>query len=371
MKISISYLVAGLIIVLIVIWFAIGGLDSKAEHADTTDKTVPETTIPSVEITQIHAENHENFLALHGQSEADREVQIKAQTAGLVIRTPVKEGSMVGAGTLLCQQEINARQAQLDQARASLRSRELEHQASEKLVQKGFRSTNQNATTLAALDSARAAVKQAEIELNNVNITAPFRGVFDQQIAEVGDYLAPGQACGLLVDLDPLVVAGQVTENNIGKIRVGLPAKVELVTGEKLDGKVRFIEASANPATRTFRIEVAVPNGDAKLKAGITANIQLLAGSTNAHYIPASVLTLSDNGVIGARYIDDANTVHFAPVQTIDEDVDGIWVSGLPDPVNLIIKGQDYVREGITVKTQYDLENSDGANAASSPDGGR
>jgi len=358
MKIKTSYLVAALLMALIVLWFVIGS--TKAEKRKPVAKAKVEATMPSVVIKHLSAEIHESYMELYGRTEADREVSVKAETAGLVVKTPVQEGKFIKRGTLICAQDIDARQAVLDQTKATLRSRELEYEAAERLVEKGFRSSTQAAGALAALDGAKAQVKQAEIELGNVNMLAPFSGIFEKQIAEIGDYLAPGQPCGLLVDLDPLVVTGEVTEKQIGRLSVGKSASIQLATGETLFGKIRFIETRANPATRTFKIEIAVPNKDGKLRSGVTATIKLSAGQTEAHLIPASVLTLDDQGSIGVRYLDFENKVRFSRVTTIDETISGIWVTGLPKNTDLIIQGQDYVSEGVQVTTQFDNKSNVG-----------
>jgi len=355
MKIKRSYLIALGLLLLIALWFVVGSRKRNGAKPAPTPANNAQA-VPTVEIKRITAEPHESYMELYGRTEADREVSVKAKTAGLVVRTPVREGSFIKRGTLICVQDVDARRAVLDQANAQLRSRELEYKAAEKLVEKGFRSPTQAAGALALLDGAKAQVKQAQIELGNVNMRAPFSGIFEQQMAEIGDYLAPGQACGLLVDLDPLVVTGEVTEKQVGLLGIGKDAVIELATGETLSGKIRFIETRANPATRTFRIEVATPNKDGKLRAGVTASIKLSAGQTNAHLIPASVLTLDDTGSTGVRYLDFENTVRFSKVTTIDETQDGIWVTGLPDPVNLIVRGQDFVSDGVKVLTQYDTE---------------
>ncbi len=355
MKIKRSYLIALGLLFLIALWFIIGG-NKKDTVKSASDTAGLVQTVPTVEIKRIHAQQHENYMELYGRTEADREVSLKAETAGLVVSTPVREGTYIKRGTLVCAQDIDARQAVLDQANAQLRSRELEYAAAERLVEKGFRSPTQAAGALALLDGARAQVKQAQIELGNVKMRAPFGGIFEQQIAEVGDYLSPGQPCGLLVDLDPLVITGEVTEKQVGLLDIGKYAAVQLATGETVSGTIRFIETRANPATRTFRIEIATPNKDGKLKAGVSASIKLSAGQTNAHLIPANVLTLDDNGNMGVRYLDFEQKVRFTKITTIDETPDGIWVTGLPNPVDLIVRGQDYVSEGVKVKTQYDSQ---------------
>ena len=159
-------------------------------------------------------------------------------------------------------------------------------------------------------------------------------------------------SCGLLVDLSPLKINVQLTETQVRKIERGNEASIELATGETITGKVAFIEAKADPSTRTFRTEIHVPNSNYALKAGVTATVKLLSGETLAQQVPSRTLTLADNGTIGIRYLDRKNIVRFAAVTTIDEDANGMWVTGLPADTRIIIEGQDFVSVGMEVDAQ-------------------
>ncbi len=347
MKLSKSYIFAVAAIVVIVLWFWSNSKD--AANTAPAPKKVVEAVMPAVVIEPRTAEDHLGQIQLYGRTEANRVVEVKAETAGLVKSTPVKEGSFVRRGALLCRQDVDARRANLDQARANLEAREFDQQSTQTLVDKGYKSAIQLKSLQAAVDGARAAVKQAEIELDNVNMRAPFAGIFDSQMAEIGDYLGPGQACGKLIEMDPLIVVAQLSETQIGTIKLGDDADIILATGETLTGTIRFIESRANPSTRTFRAEIAVPNKALKLKGGVTATIRLGAGSVKAQHVPSKILSLNNAGTVGIRYLDYDDIVRFAVTKTIDEDMDGVWVTGLPDSTRIIVQGQDYVSEGTKV----------------------
>lgn len=352
MKLNFQYILAAGLLVIIGLWFFINSASGKAPtpsgEQDSQAATAVET--PKVQIITVSAQNHPTIYSLYGRTEAAREVQIKAETSGRIVSTPAKEGRMVKRGQLVCRQDVDARAAQLDQARANLSSVETDLNAARILAEKGYQSATRVTAIEAQLDGARAAVKQAEIELANVNITAPFDGIWERQIAETGDWLAPGQPCGLLVELSPLIVVVQLSETQLVSIGLGSEAEVELATGETLTGKVELIEAKADPATRTFRTEVHLPNPDMSLKAGVTATVKLRAGETLAQQIPANVLTLDTNGSVGVRYLDSGDIVRFARTTTIDEEDGGIWVTGLPEQTRVIVQGQDFVSIGTEVE---------------------
>jgi len=349
MNINKSYLFAAGAVLAIALWFWYNS--GREDNAPPPPKTSLEqtTAIPSVVVESREAEDHQNAFKLYGRTEANREVEVKAETAGLVISTPVKEGRLIKRGTTLCRQDVDARQANLDQAKANLEARQFDLQSTQTLVDKGYRSAVQLKSQQAAVNGALASVKQAQIELDNVNMRAPFSGIFDNQMAEVGDYLLPGQPCGKLIEMNPLIVSVELTETQVGEVKIGQEAAVELVTGENVIGKIHFIEANANAATRTFRTEIEVPNKDYALKGGVTATVEIKAGTVKAQHVPSKILTLDSDGSLGIRYVDYNNRVGFAVVNQIDEDADGIWVTGLPDSARIIVQGQDYVSVGTEV----------------------
>jgi multidrug efflux system membrane fusion protein len=289
-------------------------------------------------------------VAVRGRTEAARTVVVRSETAGVVAATPAAEGSYVRRGQVLCRLAVDARQAALDQARANLRSRQLQRQAASQLAQKGYRSETQVLESQAALDAAQAQVRAAEIALAQVNITAPFNGVFDRREAEIGAYLAPGQACGTLIELDPLVVFGDVPETEAARLKVGAPATARLLSGELLNGKVRYVAHDADPQTRTYRVEVAVANPTRQVRSGLSAEVRVNVGQGPAHLVPLAALVLDSAGRQGVRYVQPDTRVAFAPVTVREETPQGVWVSGLSGPVRVITVGQSYVAEGQKVR---------------------
>ncbi len=352
MKLNTSYIIAAVLVLLGAMWFAFKNAgDSPAKPISTPAiaKEEARNAMPSVLVRRIIASEHPNVLELYGQSGVNREVSVKAETMGLVAEVLVSEGARVAKGQTVCRQDIGARQALVDQAKANMLMLETDLNAARILAEKGFQSSSRVTAFEAQLDGANAALKQAEIEADNINIRAPFSGIWERQDAQIGDYLSPGMSCGLLVDLSPLKINVQLTESQLGNIKRGNSASIQLATGESLTGKVAFIEAKADPSTRTFRTEIHVQNPNYTLKAGVTATVRISSGITLAQQVPGHTLTLADSGDVGIRYIDRNNIVRFAEIATIDEDLNGMWVTGLPANTRIIIEGQDFVSVGMEV----------------------
>jgi membrane fusion protein, multidrug efflux system len=306
--------------------------------------------IPSVQVRLVPEQVREYQVVLRGRTQATRSVQVKSETSGVVAQAPVLQGTVVTQGTVLCRLAVDARQAALDQARANFKSMQLPELAAAELARKGFRSPTQVLQAQASLDQAQAGVRAAEIALKQVDIRAPFTGVFDHRDAEIGAYLSPGQSCGTMIELNPLLIVGDVPETDAAKLHVGAAATAHLVEGQSLAGRVRYVAHDADPSTRTYHLEITSPNPQLAVRSGLSAEVRIAAGSGPAHLAPISALVLDAAGRQGVRYVADGDRVAFAPVKILEETPDGVWVSGLSGPVRLIVVGQSYVADGQKVR---------------------
>ncbi|MCW5723929.1 MAG: efflux RND transporter periplasmic adaptor subunit [Maricaulaceae bacterium] len=350
MRIQPSYVAAAVIFAAFVTWFTIGTLTNSNGNGNGANDGETPARSPRVVAQTLHASEYPAYLVLRGRTEAVREVTVRAETSARVVETPAADGAYVTEGDILCRLDVSARQAALDQARAELTAREQEHQAGLRLQERGFRSANAVAALQATRDAARAQVEAARQELARTVIRAPFEGWFDRRQAEVGDFLTPGQPCGVMVELDPILVAAQVSEQDVAALAAGMPGTARLVTGEVIQGEIRRVERRADPATRTFRMELTAPNPDGALRAGVTAELRIPLAPRMAHRAPTTVLTLDAGGRLGVRWVDEQNRVRFSPVDLLADDGDGVWLSGLPETVRVIVIGQDFVEDGAAVE---------------------
>jgi multidrug efflux system membrane fusion protein len=349
MRLKPQYVVIGAIVVVLVAYFGLrslfGGGGNEAEA-----KAPNASAVPSVQAKLTPETVREAQVVMRGRTEAARSVVVRSETAGVVAATPTPEGSFVRQGQVLCRLAVDARQASLDQARAALKSRQLQRQAAQQLREKGFRSETQVLEAQANLDAAQAAVRQAEIALRQLEIRAPFSGVFDRRDAEIGTYLAPGQPCGTMIELNPLLVVGDAPETEAARLRVGAPAQARLVNGQVLNGQVRYVARDADPQTRTYHLEVSVPNPGNAVRSGLSADLRIAAGAGPAHLVPVSALVLDSAGRQGIRYVQPGGRVAFTPVTVLEETREGMWIGGLRGTVNIITVGQSFVADGQKVR---------------------
>lgn len=333
-----------------------GNTQSAANANGTGDKTKVDVKaappIPTVKVRTIKSEARKQDHVIRGQSEALRKVVVRAETAGRVIAIRADRGTPVKTGDTICELAVDERQAMLKQARAVMKQRQLEFDASKQLKQKGFRSETALAGDQAQFEAAAAQVERMEKELDDTKLRAPFEGVVDARMADVGDYLSPGQPCAMVIDQDPFLIIGQASEKDVGAIEKGDSGWATLVTGERVEGQVRFVSKSAEAATRTFRVELEIANPEGKIRDGVTAEMHISGDTVEAHRVTPAILALDEKGTIGVRIVDEKKRVKFVPVRIVAESMDGVWVSGLPKTAVVITVGQDYVTNGQEVKIE-------------------
>ncbi|QKT04448.1 efflux RND transporter periplasmic adaptor subunit [Ectothiorhodospiraceae bacterium 2226] len=336
------------LLVLLVIWLASGVLTRQAPQPP--EARAPLATLVAVETQE--ARPVQRRLTLQGDVEPDQVVRVRARTAGPVERWEARLGELVGAGDLLAHVAVDEREAQLRQAEAALRSAQSEYRAAQQLLAEGFVAEGELERREADLEGARAQVEAMRQEVEHTRVRAPIEGVLNARLAEVGDFVAVGGEVAEVVDNDPLVAVVRVPQHAVHRLRAGAAAEVRFVGGGTAEGTLRFVAVRADPATRTFRAEVEIPNPERALPSGISAEVTLLTGEAEAHKVSPAILSLDDAGRVGVRTVDEGQRVRFYPVEIVRAEVDGVWVSGLPRTAHIITVGHGFVSDGEQVRVE-------------------
>jgi membrane fusion protein, multidrug efflux system len=339
----------------IVGWFASGIIlpaaspDEPSGEAAAPAEQAPDKPF-AVMVETFKAVERPSIFPVRGLTEALRQVEVRARTAGIVEGQSFESGDAVKQGDVLCQLDAAARNAQLAKVKAQLASARRDYEATQQLARNNFAAKSKLAQDKAAMELASAEVQQVELDMSWTTITAPRDGILAADPAQDGTYIQAGGLCGTISVMDPITVAANVPERLLPNISEGMDAAAKLVTGQQVTGKITKVAMSSDRATRTFRVELSVPNPDYALREGVTTELYIPLPSTMAHKLPASALTLADDGKFGVRVVDADNKVSFVPLKILSQETDGAWVSGLPDTATVITRGQDFVIEGQVVE---------------------
>ena len=323
-----------------------GGEDgADAVASDTASQTAARAPM-QVRVADLKAVMRVERVDVTGRTEASRKVQVRAETHGQVRELLRQRGDIVDKGAPIARLRIDDRAAKLAEAKATQRQRQIEFDAAQALKEKGFRSETDAAAARARLDAAHAVVEQMEIDIARTTFRAPFTGMIDSGHIELGDYVQVGEIAATVVDLDPILVVGNVSERQVNYLHEGMSGIVRLIDGTERDGIIRFVAPVAEPATRTYRVELELPNRDGTIRDGITAEMEIPVSETDAHLVTRSTLTLNDEGIVGVKVVTPDNTVAFKPVEIIADEPTGVWLGGLPRKIRLITVGQEFVLDG-------------------------
>ncbi len=340
------------IAILVTLYLATGLLRPGSQNSAAAQASTSQT--PIVRVAHLTATPHEAIITVRGRTEALHQVDVRAEVDGVVQALNFEKGDRVKAGQVLCELKVNDRGARAAQAQAQMAQAGKELEVARELYKYGFRSKTQMAQAESAYEAAKAGASTMNIQLADTKIRAPFAGIVDERYANLGDYLQVGNKCAMVVAPEPFLAVGTVSEEVVGQVAPGNKARVKLVTGETVEGQVRFVAEHADATTRTFRIEVEVPNPNAKLRSGVSADIMIIPNRLiPAHKISPGILVLEDTGVVGVRVVQNG-IARFMPVQVISDGPDGMWIAGLPQQADVITVGQEFVANGERVKAVFD-----------------
>jgi membrane fusion protein, multidrug efflux system len=295
---------------------------------------------------------HSRRLTVAGRTEADKRVTLTARTGGVLTELRIKRGSWVKKGEVIAVLSDEAREAQVAQAEAVVMQKRTELEAKRALILNGTLPRLQLVDLEAQLKGAEAALAGAQAERDRGVVRAPWSGVVHDVAVEVGQaaFSMAGREIATLVALDPMLAVVEVAERKLAGIKVGDTADVRLVTGETTSGKIRFVAKTASVTTRTYRVAVELPNPDGKIPDGITAEVHMPLAPVVATRVPRSALTFSSAGNLGVRAVATDDTVGFIPVAVVEDEQGYMWVTGIIDGTDVIVQGQDFVREGQRVE---------------------
>ena len=383
---------------------------APAADPDDTPAPAPRADAVAVMAMASSAQEIDDAVLLRGETQPSREVQVSAEIAGRVISEPLPGGTEVSAGDLLCRldpgttggalaearaalAEAQAQRPQVEaripeaesallQAQAQLEEARINLTAAEKLSENGYssrtalagaraaqraaeagvssaeaglKSASSGIETLEArIESARAALSRTQTAVDNLQITAPFDGLLEDDTAELGALMSVGSRCATVLSLDPILLVGYVPETDVARVRIGARAGARLTGAGMVSGTVTHVASRADETTRTFRVEITLPNPGLAIRAGQTAEIGIEAEGAMAHLVPQSALTLDDDGRLGLRSVAGDGTALFLPVTVLRDTRSGVWLGGLPETVDIITVGQEYVTDGVPVAPSFE-----------------
>ena len=366
-----SWLISAGIIVTIALWLASGQFGPKGDDIVSTN-TADQTTASknAVRVRTQSAEEVMRMIVVNGKTAPARVVHLAAETDGRIVRVGAERGSNLEQGDVIVRLDERDRSARLSQAEATVRQREVEYAARERLKSESYVSEAQLQESVALLEAARAEWTRAKLDLDYMTVRAPFAGSLQARAVEIGDFVKRGDPIATYVDNRMIIVNANLSEFDARFVSVGDMAEATLATGETVRGRIRYVAPVADEGTRTFGVELEVDNTNGALRVGGTAELRIPAESVLAHRVSPALLTLDDAGNVGVKIISDGGKVEFVVADIALSSNDGVWLVGLPKTATIITVGQGYVASGAIVVAvpESDVETAVAAKGDEDPD---
>lgn len=342
------------------IWMIAGQFTAKEEYHNPRPLAL-DSGLTRVQVEQLTGEEVSRDVSFSAHTAANRSVEIRTEVAGKVVAIHKPKGSLVKKGEVIAELDQRSWPERVAQAQANLKQRQIEADSVKKLAEKELSNPAQQAQANTALANAKAELTQAQIALDGTKIRAPFDGIVDTQLVELGDFIRESTPVAKVIDPSPWLVKGNVAEREVADVHLGAKAWAKLGSGEQVEGHIKYIAAEADARTRTFAIEMEVDNSHF-LGANLTATLHIPQPAIHSYYISPALLVLSDDGRLGLKGINAKNEVIFLPIDLLKADDKGMWVYGPEVGSQIITVGQGFVDYGQKVEPVYKNTSEETAN---------
>jgi multidrug efflux system membrane fusion protein len=360
MKSKSSYIMAGIVALAVAGWMFSDDLlkkyggDAAEEIAkadtrkiDSKPNSAPQQNF-TVSAVQVSNQPVIRVVRASGVSKPTFEMTVSAKAAGQIIMINAVEGNEVQAGDILVRLDKGTLPEQIDAAKANLEVAKRRREITERLAKKNFSAPLEQAERAAAYATANASLRQLEEQLFDTVIAAPVSGYLEILHVEKGERVRRDTAIATILGLDKLSVVVAVPQNEVAQIKIGTKVTVEIAGNGSRSGIVSRIAAKSNPATRTFDVEIDLPNKDRKIRAGMSVEATINAGTLLAFAMSPAHLSVGENGELTAKTVVDGKAV-LVPVDVVRSGAELVFVSGLPDNAILLTVGQGFVEDGTEV----------------------
>lgn len=268
---------------------AIGAIDENHKQTLITTTTAQESVF-------------KHYLELQAQVQTKDNLIVNAQMGGILEQLSVKEGQRVSKGQVIGRVDDGGLSQQLAQLeiQASLAKTTFERQKN--LWDQKIGSEIQFLQAKSASEAQTKAIQQLKKQMAKTAIIAPFSGVVDEIISEKGSVLAPGSPVLRIINLGNMYLEADVPEKYLSSIKRGTEVVVDFpMLNEKIDTKISLVNNNINPANRSFKIQVQVPNKSGLIKPNLSSKLNINDYS-NKSVIAVPLSIISENAE-GEQYL--------------------------------------------------------------------
>jgi RND family efflux transporter MFP subunit len=246
---------------------------------------------------------YEHFVSFQGTLETDKNIVMYPEIPGLLKSINVVEGQRVKKGDVLAIISDSGLVDQLQQLEIQLALAKTTYERQNRLWEQKIGSEMQFLQAKTQYLSLEKSIAQMKDQVAKTTITAPFDGIVDHLLADVGSSLAPGMTPVLrVINLDEMKVSAQVPEIHLNNIKKTAKVAVNIpVLNKTLPAEINAVGNFINPNNRSFRVEIGLENSTGDLKPNMTVLLNINDYKNEAAILVPSKNILEDQA--GAKYV--------------------------------------------------------------------
>ena len=337
---------------------ALGALAAAAcARADASATNGADATAPVPVVVQTVSRSTRAWsTTASGIVQANTSVDVAFEVAGKLVMVGPDEGQAVRAGQEIAALDPTNYRLAVAQASAQADRAARDRDRNQPLLASGAIAPADMDHLATDARQAAAAAELAMKRLADTRLGSPISGIVARRAIEVGATVAAGQPVFTIVDLDPVRVRVGVPEADVGHITEGAAATVRIpALDASFHGRVSLIGVVADPATRSYMVEISVPNPARRLRDGMVAEATITTGQTRSAIVVPAAAVVHDGGVNGTTNVwvldhDDAR-VHARRVTTGPAHRDSLEItSGIATDERVVVAGQQRLRDGARVQ---------------------
>ncbi|MBX7255574.1 MAG: efflux RND transporter periplasmic adaptor subunit [Candidatus Hydrogenedentes bacterium] len=351
--------------------FVVVGCSGNTESSTAAAKTETsenKVAIP-VEVSAPTRGDMAQYFDTTSRVEAEKRVQVTSEGVGKCLSVNVEEGDKVSAGDVLAELDKAELSAQMRSAKAQLQKLKSDYDRSKQLVSEGLSAPVEFDNARYAYEQQLASVNQLQVQLDDTTIRSPINGIITKKLVQRGQLVSSGSPAFEVVDPNSYMLTIQPPEKDVGRIKVGQVARVEVDAAgdQEFEAKVRRINPSVEAETGTVKVTLDFDSATmAKLRDAAFARVQLvLETRPNVLRVPKDAV-VEENArkylFIVEKKAEDASAAAAAQgepvllanrveIETGLEDKDLIEVvSGVKDDSMIVTLGQQTLKSGSEVK---------------------
>lgn len=315
--------------------------------------------VPLITTLEVKDEKFNHYLELQGSVTTKSLLILYPEYSGILTDVFVKEGQRVHKGQILAKIDDGGLSQQLAQLQIQTDLAKTTFERQKRLWDQKIGSEMQYLQSKSNYEAQSKAIKQLQQQIDKTIIKAPFSGTIDDILTEQGSVVVQGQSQIMrIINLSNMYIETNVPEKHIAYVTKGKKVVVEFpILGIEIDSKIRQVSDYINPANRTFKIEIPVPNKDNLIKPNLTARLKINDYSNdNAMLIPQSIISENANGeqyiyVVKNKNESGDGVAEKTIIETGKSQNDIIEVlKGLEIGSEIIIEGARRVNNGQNVK---------------------